>query len=168
MYFIHHIQIYANVNRKGKEMIEFISGLNSFLIPDNISLDALKASVEAKVKELNEKYPKLKPIRFRQHECSFRVDVDEYNVVFILTYSKVRGYYLFSENRMSIEHLPAISGVCEVCGCTEEDPCFNPEHNTCWWVNEEHTICSHCADPKIKDDPETVHCINSELIYVKK
>nr|DAT41416.1 MAG TPA: hypothetical protein [Caudoviricetes sp.] len=105
MYFIHHIQTYANVNRKGKEMIEFISGLNCFLIPDDISLDALKASVEAKVKELNEKYPKLKPIRFRQHKSQFRVDVDEYNVVFILTYSKVRGYYVFGEDRMAIENL---------------------------------------------------------------
>lgn len=162
MYFIHHIQTYANVNRKGREMVEFISGLKYHLIPDDISLDALKASVEAKVKELNDKYPKSKPIRFRQHDTSFRVDVDEYNVVFILTYAKVHGYFVFGEDSLSIEKLPTISGVCKVCGCTEDNPCFNPEHDTCWWVDEDHTLCSHCVDPEIKDDPKTVHCINSK------
>lgn len=53
-------------------------------------------------------------------------------------------------------------GVCKVCGCTDNDPCHNPEHGNCWWVDETHELCSHCADKSIADDPATQHCINSK------
>lgn len=53
-------------------------------------------------------------------------------------------------------------GVCRVCGCTDDDPCYNPNVGNCWWADESHTICSHCADKSIADDPETRHCINSD------
>lgn len=56
-------------------------------------------------------------------------------------------------------------GVCKVCGCTDKDPCFNPRHGNCWWVDETHELCSHCSDPEIAEDPETVHCINSSDPY---
>lgn len=52
-------------------------------------------------------------------------------------------------------------GVCRVCGCTEDDPCHNPNVGNCWWADETQTICSHCADKKIAEDPMTKHCINS-------
>lgn len=53
-------------------------------------------------------------------------------------------------------------GVCRVCGCTDYDPCWHPKHGCCWWADDTHTLCSHCADPEIADSPETVHCIYSE------
>jgi hypothetical protein len=53
-------------------------------------------------------------------------------------------------------------GICKVCGCTDNDPCFNPEHGNCWWVDDTHELCSHCADPEIANHPATQHCINSE------
>ena len=53
-------------------------------------------------------------------------------------------------------------GVCRICGCTEDDPCHNPNVGNCWWADESQTICSHCADKTIADDPETKHCINSD------
>lgn len=56
---------------------------------------------------------------------------------------------------------PRHSGVCRVCGCTEKDPCFHPEYGNCWWVDSNMTLCSHCADPKLFQDPATVHRINS-------
>ena len=56
-------------------------------------------------------------------------------------------------------------GVCKVCGCTGNDPCFNPMYGNCWWADDTHELCSHCADPKIADDPETIHCINSHGPY---
>ena len=56
-------------------------------------------------------------------------------------------------------------GICKVCGCTDTAPCFNPEHGNCWWVDETHELCSHCADPKIYNDPATNHCINSTNHY---
>lgn len=52
-------------------------------------------------------------------------------------------------------------GVCKVCGCTDNDPCHNPDYGNCWWVDDTHELCSHCADPEIAEDPATVHCINS-------
>ena len=59
-----------------------------------------------------------------------------------------------------------IPGVCRVCGCTDMNPCYHPDHGNCWWVDDEHTLCSHCADlcddpsENICNDPQTVHCIN--------
>lgn len=56
-------------------------------------------------------------------------------------------------------------GVCKVCGCTDNDPCSNPRHGFCWWTDEKHELCSHCADREIAEDPETIHCINSSDPY---
>lgn len=53
-------------------------------------------------------------------------------------------------------------GVCRVCGCTDNNPCYNPKHGNCWWADEEQTICSHCAVTSINDDPLTIHCINDK------
>ncbi len=52
-------------------------------------------------------------------------------------------------------------GVCEICGCTEKDPCFSPGWGYCFWVDEEHSLCSHCDIPAIQQDPETRHCVKS-------
>lgn len=54
------------------------------------------------------------------------------------------------------------SGVCRYCGCTDNDPCYNPNYGNCWWVDKEHTICSHCADELIVNDEGTIHCIVSK------
>ena len=53
-------------------------------------------------------------------------------------------------------------GKCRVCGCTNDNPCFHPDHGFCWWADEAETICSHCACEEIANDPETVHCVNSK------
>lgn len=52
-------------------------------------------------------------------------------------------------------------GICKVCGCTDDNPCYHPEHGFCWWVDDTHELCSHCADKSIAEDPDTQHCINS-------
>lgn len=52
-------------------------------------------------------------------------------------------------------------GVCEICGCTDTDPCFNPYWGHCWWVDEEHSLCSHCDIYAIQQDPATRYCINT-------
>ena len=53
-----------------------------------------------------------------------------------------------------------IPGVCRVCGCSEDNPCFNPKHGYCSWVDDSMTLCSHCANKEIAEDPETIHCVN--------
>ncbi len=55
-------------------------------------------------------------------------------------------------------------GICKVCGCTDDNPCYHPEHGFCWWVDYTHELCSHCADKSIAEDPDTQHCINSNGI----
>ena len=51
-------------------------------------------------------------------------------------------------------------GICKICGCSNFNPCYHPEHGYCWWVDDTHELCSHCADKTISEDPETVHCVN--------
>lgn len=53
-------------------------------------------------------------------------------------------------------------GVCRICGCTEEDPCYNPAYGCCWWADETRTLCSHCAEEEIAKDPRTRHRVNSK------
>ncbi|MDP1931864.1 MAG: hypothetical protein Q8L60_10435 [Gammaproteobacteria bacterium] len=42
---------------------------------------------------------------------------------------------------------PAVSGICRVCKCTENDcsGCIERTGQPCWWVNEDLTLCSACA-----------------------
>lgn len=56
-------------------------------------------------------------------------------------------------------------GTCKICGCTDHDPCYNPLHGNCYWVDDTHELCSHCADPDIANDVFTIHCINSTEPY---
>ena len=55
-----------------------------------------------------------------------------------------------------------VAGVCRICGCSLENPCYHPGHGYCSWV--EPSLCSHCASVcegvyGIKDDPQTEHCV---------
>lgn len=52
-------------------------------------------------------------------------------------------------------------GICRICGCTDNDPCFNTQVGYCWWTDDSHTLCSHCADDKLSSNPETRHCVNT-------
>jgi hypothetical protein len=37
-------------------------------------------------------------------------------------------------------------GTCRVCGCTDNMGCVDPAtHETCHWVDAEHTLCSRCG-----------------------
>lgn len=55
-----------------------------------------------------------------------------------------------------------IPGVCQVCGCTDDNPCVNYDEpgTYCAWANPEHTLCTFCANEKIANSPNTVHCCN--------
>ncbi|MGC6589093.1 hypothetical protein ACPV3A_29630 [Paenibacillus sp. Dod16] len=35
-------------------------------------------------------------------------------------------------------------GICNVCGCTDNNACVS-EYGPCYWLNEEHDLCSECA-----------------------
>ena len=46
-------------------------------------------------------------------------------------------------------------GVCAVCGCSDYNACYHPDHGSCWWVDKRHLLCSHCAYSGISNDPRT-------------
>ncbi|KAF0200606.1 MAG: hypothetical protein FD170_3355 [Bacteroidetes bacterium] len=37
----------------------------------------------------------------------------------------------------------------------EHTPCIHPDHGACWWVDDEHELCSHCSIEEIATDPAT-------------
>ncbi|MBQ6246168.1 MAG: hypothetical protein IJK04_04830, partial [Kiritimatiellae bacterium] len=53
--------------------------------------------------------------------------------------------YFYKEEDLYKAVAEPIPGVCRVCGCTEDNPCYHPEHENCSWVDDECTLCSHCA-----------------------
>ena len=91
MFFIHHVQTYSNVNKKGQEMCEFASSFDRLLIVDECSLDSLKCSFETKVEELNKKFPKTKVITFMVHQWMLMVG----GLVFKLSMMILNRFVLF-------------------------------------------------------------------------
>ncbi len=45
----------------------------------------------------------------------------------------------------------SMSGICKVCGCTEDNACVHPDFGPCWWINDKKEFCSHCVE--LPDDP---------------
>ena len=50
MFFIHHVQTYKNVNRKGQEMCEFAQAYDRILVQDECAMDSLKCEFEEVLK----------------------------------------------------------------------------------------------------------------------
>ena len=102
-YFINSITTYANVNKKGKELQAYIRQIDRHLIANEVSLDALKCDIEHQIDVLNEKYPHsrcitLMPFRFpKDGQWIIRVKDNPDNVVCIISYQKVLGYYNFTD-----------------------------------------------------------------------
>ena len=55
MYFIHYIQTYASVNRKGSELQEYVLQLKDSLIKNREVLDDLKEELHCRIVELDAK-----------------------------------------------------------------------------------------------------------------
>lgn len=68
--------------------------------------------------------------------------------------------------KLSFERKCKMKGVCKVCGCTWNNPCFNHQHGFCWWANKEQDLCSHCAEELLSKDPNTIHCVNGMVFPV--
>jgi hypothetical protein len=41
-----------------------------------------------------------------------------------------------------------MSGVCKVCGCTDNNACITLL-GPCWWVDETQTLCSACINGQL-------------------
>ena len=38
-----------------------------------------------------------------------------------------------------------LSGTCVIYGCTD-NACIHADEGPCWWIDNEHTLCSHCLN----------------------
>jgi hypothetical protein len=56
MYFIHYIQTYASVNRKGSELQSHILKFKDCLLKDRNALDDLKEEIHCRIEELDARY----------------------------------------------------------------------------------------------------------------
>lgn len=74
-YFI-ELREYRPQNRKCAEMAEFANQFDNTFCPDEISFDAFKAELEAKMKEVNEKYPNTMPLKMSSDIGYIHIDQD--------------------------------------------------------------------------------------------
>ena len=98
-YFI-ELNEYKPQNRKCAEMAEFANQFGNTLCPDKISFDAFKTELEAKVKELNEKYPKTMPLKISSGSGFIHIDQDtktHNKPVAYFSLFRGKGIYRFSE-----------------------------------------------------------------------
>jgi hypothetical protein len=166
LYFVQTFNTYSPKNRACKKLIDFVQKFERVLIKDELSLDALKEEIRIKVDEINAEHPKLKKIRFSASNIgggAQRIDASVDNMgcsdyVFFMDICRIRSIYQFSERIAAAKKEIVTSGICRVCGCTENNPYFNPKG----WVDDERTLCSRCADTGIKNDSETENCVNSK------
>lgn len=101
-YFIEYIRTYANVNKKGMKLQEFVLQFGYFLIPDELSLDALKSELEAAIETMNAKYPRTMPVYLthagagNHFQWYIQVKDRPYDYVCVISFKRVRGIYQYS------------------------------------------------------------------------
>ena len=93
MYFIHYIQTYASVNRKGSELQEYVLKLKDSLIKNREVLDDLKEELHCRIGELDAKYPRTQPLHLdaASGRESIQVKGKPDNLVCIISITKVRN-----------------------------------------------------------------------------
>lgn len=99
--FIDRIQTYSTViNKKCSELEEFVTSNYSFVITDNKGLLQLDKSIQNKIKDLEQRYPKSKAIQLysslsgSEGYISAHPDGNPEKTIFRLTYVTVRAKYL--------------------------------------------------------------------------
>ena len=101
-YFIEYIRTYANVNKKGMVLQEFVQQIENVLIPDELSLDALKSELESAIETMNAKYPRTMPVYLthagagNHFQWDIQVKDKPYDKVCTISFKRVRGIYQYS------------------------------------------------------------------------
>lgn len=96
MYFIHSIQIYTSVNRKGSELQEYVLKLKDSLIKNREVLDDLKEELHCRIEELDAKYPRTQSLHLdavgnREIQWTIHVKGKPDTLVCIISITKVRN-----------------------------------------------------------------------------
>jgi len=76
MYFIHDIQTYTSVNRKGNELQEYILKLGGSLVKNRGVLEGLKDEIRQHIVRLDAKYPRTGPLHLSPHKGSWHIHVE--------------------------------------------------------------------------------------------
>ena len=101
MYYIDRPATWSSANRKCELLQDFVNQFRNTLIADDISRDALVEDIRHKVEELNQAFPRTKPITVTDRDnyiaCfhKTRTSGDEY--VFTIRTEPVRRTFRFSE-----------------------------------------------------------------------
>ena len=101
-YFIEYIRTYANVNKKDIVLQEFVQQIENVLIPDELSLDALKSELEAAIETMNAKYPRTMPVYLthagagNHFQWDILVEGRPELCVCVISFKRVRGIYQYS------------------------------------------------------------------------
>ena len=105
-YFIDYISTYSNTNKKGKELQQFIIRFKQLLVKDDVGMDALKAEIERETEQLNNAYPRTKPLVLdfkstgTSGQCMAFVEGNSDKVVFYMTWLVVIGIYRYNEKTL--------------------------------------------------------------------
>ena len=101
MYFIQRINTWSPANRKCKLIQDFVDQFRNTLIADDISRDALLEDIRHKVDELNQAYPRTKPLAVTDHDNHIACFPEKHSVadeyVFTIRTEPVRRTFRFSE-----------------------------------------------------------------------
>lgn len=100
-YFIEDVRVYRSVNKKGKELQDFVTPLSKHLVANELSLDALKANIEKHIEQLNRVYPRSKPLVMYSSRGTWivwkiYVSGDSNRIVAMIYIREVRGDIHFS------------------------------------------------------------------------
>ena len=101
-YFIEYIRTYANVNKKGMVLQEFVQQIENVLIPDELSLDALKSELKSAIETMNAKYPRTMPVYLthagagNHFQWDILVEGRPELFVCVISFKRVRGIYQYS------------------------------------------------------------------------
>lgn len=106
IFFVSSLTTYSAKNRAWLKLVDWIKNFEHVLIQDEVSLDALKLTIENQVKLINAEHPKLKQISFdsymsgRTGQMSARVTsgAGTPDLVFIMDICRVRSTFQFSED----------------------------------------------------------------------
>lgn len=105
-FFVYSLLTYAAKNRACLKLIDWIKQFEYMLIQDEVSLDALKFSIEERINQINSEHRKLKQIVFGYYVSDGTIQISARvmtasgtpDLVFILDVCRVKGIFQFSEH----------------------------------------------------------------------
>lgn len=104
-FFVYSLLTYAAKNRACLKLVDWIKQFEYMLIQDEVSLDALKFSIEERINQINSEHRKLKQIVFGYYVSDGTIQISARvmtasgtpDQVFIMSICRVKGIFQFSE-----------------------------------------------------------------------